>query len=420
MSRKQFNALSNAQRAAVLPKGPNKAPRRRRARRARNPPGNRQPLRNGQGRRRGGRRNRGGRRTGNVGPNMRGVFGPQNVDRSAGYAGGPMIRNIKKMSAPEPFEGDELIATVLGSVGFATTQFAINPANPTTFPWFNNIAKLYERYRFTFLEFYFQHDVSQFATQGTTGLILLSALYDAASAAPTSKTQIEATDPRVICMPNENSCLTLDNQGMHPVGEPKYCLTGVPPGATDIKTYHVGNLFVTTQGMQNTSEIGELHVRYRGLLYDRILDASAAAAPANFSVSWFQSTSAQTYTTATPANAAMATATANGLGIVNTAGSFVPPAGNYLVDFQGNPNDTSSEAFDALLDLQKNGVSVYQIVQNKPQFISASALGVNFREPVSGSAFVTANGTDAFTLVCTLTGAAGTLTMGSSIRFAAM
>lgn len=400
LTKKQFNALSQAEKGKVVRKS------RKRVNRAQQGQPRAAPARNGQGRRRGQRRQRGGKN--GMGPNVRGMFGPQNVDRSSAFAGGPMVRNIKKMSAPEPFSGDELIATVLGSVAFTTTQFNINPANPTTFPWFNNIAKLYERYRFTDLEFYFQHDVSQFATQGTTGLILLSALYDAASAAPTSKTQIEATDPRVICMPNENSCLTLDNKGMHPVGEPKYCLpSGVPPGGTDIKTYNVGSLFVTTQGMQNASEIGELHVRYKGLLYDRILDASAASAPTNFTVTSFSNTAGTPLATAVPIQLPLAGASNNGLNIVNTAGSMVPSAGNYyvswMVEFSSSGNSTEFHA-----SIQKNA-AVQPVATAIQEWAGPS--GAYPTLGLSGSTFVTANGTDAFLLTVESTFSTGVSTV---------
>ncbi len=346
------------------------------------------------------------------------IPGPQRVDTSSSFAGGPVIRNVRKMSKPEPFEGDELIATLNGSVGFTTTQFAMNPGNAITFPWFNKIAQLYERYKFTFLEFYFQHDVSQYAAQGQTGLVLLSALYDAASAAPTSKTQIEACDPHVICMPNENSLLQLSSQGMHPVAEPKFVRTGGLPGGGDIKTYDVGNLFVTTQGMGGATEVGEIHVRYRGLLYDRILDSSAAAAPQNNQVSLFQSTATQTYITATPTTAINATATTNGLGIVNTAGVMVPPAGNYLVDWGVAGNDSTSEIFSIFSDLQKNTVSVFDV--SPPRNRLAAPGSGTCQNSVQCSWYVTANGTDSFTQTNELIGAAGTLTAGSWFRWTAV
>ncbi len=346
-----------------------------------------QPRRNPR-RRRGGR----GRNTG-----MRPQGNNQRADTSAKYGGAPMITNTRKISKPEPFSGDELIATLNGSVGFATTQFSLNPGNPTTFPWFNKIASLYERYKFTMLEFYFQHDVSQFNAQGAAGLVILSALYDAASSAPTSKTQIEATDPHVICMPNENACLKLAVQGMHPVGEPKFVRGLSLPGATDIKTYDAGSLFATTQGMAGATEVGELHVRYRGLLYDRILDASAAVAPQNFSVSQFSNT-AQASANATPTTMLLATVVANGLAAVNTAGSIVLPAGNYLVSAQAELGETGGLIATAIVALTFSSGGTTVTAENQYGGGTNTLMSISIAPQ-----FFISNGTNTISLVTTIT-----------------
>jgi hypothetical protein len=314
---------------------------------------------------------------------------------------------------------DELIATVTGTAAFGITAFAMNPGNATSFPRLSKIAQLFEKYRFEQLEFYFQHDVSQFATQGSQGLVLLSALYDASSSAPTSKTQVEATKPRVICMPNQNSLLRCSKARMHPTNYPLYVRPAGLPGGADIKTYDVGNMFLTVQGMAGTGEVGELHVRGKVMLMDEILDSSVASAPINNQVSIFSSTSAQTQTTTVAQNLLAATATNNGLNIVNTAGSFVPPAGNYLVDAQVCSKDTSAEAFQVSFDLKKNGTSVYG-ASLVPLFNSGVSLGANEIVQVSQTFFITANGTDAFTLPVTCTGAAGTLTAFGVVRFVAI
>jgi len=313
---------------------------------------------------------------------------------------------------------DELIATVTGQTAFTILQFAMNPGNATTFPRLSRIAQLFEKYKFEQLEFYFQHDVSQFNAQGAAGLVLLSALYDAASAAPTSKTQIEATKPRVICMPNQNSLLRCSPQRMHPQGYPLYVRSGGLPGGSDVKTYDVGNMFLTVQGMAGAGEVGELHVRGRVRLYDELLDASSASSASNNQVSWFQDTATQTYTTTVAKIAPVATASANGLSAVNTAGSIVLPAGNYLVDGQVNGIGSGLATASLVSDLQKNGTTVF--VAALPTGRSGDASDTNAPQiNVSWSAFVTSNGTDAFTMVNTMTGA-NTLTAVSRIRFTAI
>lgn len=359
---------------------------------------------------RGGKPRRRGRNTG-----FRSAGNNQRADTSSKYGGAPMITNIRKISKPEPFSGDELIGTVVGSVAYATTQYSLNPGNPTTFPWFNKIAQLYERYKFTMLEAYFQHDVSQFNAQGAAGLVLLSTLYDAASAAPTTKQQIEATDPHVICMPNENACLKLALQGMHPVGEPKFVRGASLPGATDIKTYDVGNLFVTTQGMAAGTEIGELHIRYKGLLYDRILDSSTSAAPQNFSVSQFSDTAPTSLTSTVASIPPLAVVTVNGLAIPNVAGVFTPPAGNYLIDWRTTGVATTSIT-QLISSLQKNGVT--QPGVGGALVIGAAAVATQLA--YTGNAYLSFNGTtDNCNLLVNET-FTGTGTQTSGIRFVAI
>jgi len=344
----------------------------------------------------------------------------QKSDTSAKYGGSPMITNVRKISKPEPFSGDELIATMNGSVAFATNQFVLNPGNPTTFPWFSKIASLYERYKFTMLEFYYQHDVSQFNAQGAAGLVILSALYDAASAAPTTKTQIEATDPHVICMPNENCCLKLATQGMHPVGEPKFVRGLNLPGATDIKTYDAGTLYATAQGMAAGTEVGELHVRYKGLLYDRILDSSAAAAPQNFVVSQLISSVPLAPVTATPTNlpfadVAPADGFVNGLAAVNAAGQITLPAGNYMLSVRTQFGYTGSSTISSA-NIQKNNANT--TVNGAAVQASAGVGGLT--QHISQSVFVSMNGTDFITVVVTPNYSTGAVTIIGNMQIVAV
>jgi len=313
---------------------------------------------------------------------------------------------------------DELIATVTGQTAFTITQFAMNPGNSTTFPRLSKIAQLFEKYRFETLEFYFQHDVSQFAAQGAQGLVILSALYDAASSAPTTKTQIEATKPRVICMPNQNSLLRCSKTRMHPQNVPLYIRPGVLPGGSDIKTYDVGNMFLTVQGMAGAGEVGELHVRGKVMLMDEILDSSSLASPSNNSVSQFSQVSTVGGATTVASVIALATADFNGLTAVNTAGSIVPPAGNYLLDITDNVIFSQQNQFDTTeLQIKKNGSQLNNQVSivNWPA-VSTEAGSLSHHL----SAFVQCNGSDAITFVSTDTYAAGTASHTTSARIVAL
>lgn len=114
---------------------------------------------------------------------------------------------------------------------------------------------------------------------------------------------------------------------------------------------------------------------------------------------------------------ALATTEVNGLVIVNTAGSMVPPVGNYLVDFWINALDTSNEVFTARMDFQKNGSTIFPSANiNAVQSPATASPQLN----VASSAYVVANGTDTFDLRGTLVGSAGTLTATGSVRWTAV
>jgi hypothetical protein len=49
---------------------------------------------------------------------------------------------------------------------------------------------------------------------------------------------------------------------------------GSQPADTDIKTYDIGNLNVCTSGQANTTAFGELHVRYKCILKEQVLEST--------------------------------------------------------------------------------------------------------------------------------------------------
>lgn len=333
-----------------------------------------------------------------------------------GYNGekmsGGFITNPRTEPRSDLHNFDERIATVNGNVTFAVLNtWALNPANSTTFPWLSNIAKLYERYKFEEVKICFQHDVSQFATQGTTGSLYLSALYDASSAAPTSAVQIADTDPRVFGMPNENLCLTLSPSAMHPGGIPKFCRPGNLPGQADIKEYDAANVFFSATGNQNTSEVGYIQIKGRVRLFTRILDGSNAVAPVNNSVSsFYQADVAGSATTVEQIVPVATLENGNGLNITNVAGVLTPPAGNYLIDVDVSDGATNSAALTSnVMRLTKNGTTVKYVKTQTGAFINNSC-----------TYSVSANGTDVFSLRLTPTYSSGAFTLDASVRVTAI
>jgi hypothetical protein len=237
-------------------------------------------------------------------------------------------------------EEDEYIGEINGSVGFATTAYAANPGQQGTFPWGFKIAQLYEEYDYEMLEFYYKREVSEFATNGQAGKVMLSFDFDASDIAPTTKQQVEDTVPHQDGMPcTETIRLPIDCVRIRK-NDSKYVRPGAQPANTDLKTYDAGNLFVSTYGCTNTSVIGELRVRYRVRLSEPVLEAGLVG---NGAVH-FSSTSATTSN-----NFGGAVLQAGGTpalqAITLGTGTVVFPAslpGNYLLTLSLNANTSAS------------------------------------------------------------------------------
>lgn len=320
-------------------------------------------------------------------------------------------------------ENDEYIGEILGANSSTVPVIAVFPVNPgqsSTFPWLSEQALQWEKYHFDYLEFYYKPEVSGFATEGQSGKVILMADYDASDPAPTTKQEMEDTDPHVDGMPYEDIMLTLDPYEMFLNSDAKYVRPFGLPGGSDIKTYDAANLNVMTLNNGGTAAVGELHVRYGVTFEVPVLEATKSNAPANNQVALLLSTAPEAAVSTVPLNLALATTQTNGIGLVDTAGSIVLPAGNYLIDAYAVCEDTSAEAFKAVLALfnltTTSGIGV------AAQFNNSGATGGGATQVVtpSLSQYVSLNGTTAISLRATLTGAAGTLTANGSLRVTAV
>lgn len=323
-------------------------------------------------------------------------------------------------------EEDEYIAEVAGSVAFGTTTFSVNPGQVGTFPWLSKIAAQYEKYEFEVLEFYYRPEVSQFATNGTTGKIILSLDYDAADAPPGTKQQCLDTDPHVDGMPYEaggpgfdpkvhKTDMTLQVDCKPRVARgPLFVRPGGLPGGSDIKSYDLGLLAVSTIANQNTSAIGELRVRYRVRFMVPVLE-NLAAAPMNYQVSVFQSAAASEAGGATGVLTVvkLATPQVNALGAVNTVGSIVLPAGNYIVDVEVVFTN-STTAYSALqTQLFVNGaVRTQDANPSQTMLVAAGVLNAT----QCASYFVACTGTTSIAVLASATYGAGASTVQGSMR----
>jgi len=315
-------------------------------------------------------------------------------------------------------EGDEYIGPVNGSTGSATaptvTSYAFNPGQAATFPRASKEAVLYEKWGLAApAKFYYKRIVSEYNANGSAGKVALQFDYNASDAPPTTMQQAYDTQPCKDGMPcDEDIHVMIDPREVNKQ-DSKFIRPAGLPGSADIKTYDGGNLNVLCYGQGATTAIGELRVKYRFWFDVPVLEGTGA--PANNQVALFQSTSAEAGATSTvDYPLTIATATVNGLAIVNTAGSLLLPAGNYLVDVTAQATFTGNGTV-FFFEVDKTTVDV---LVSDPAVVFTS--GTITQASLSASVFVSSNGSDTIKLICNSTFSTGACSFTGTVRIVAI
>lgn len=152
----------------------------------------------------------------------------------------------------------EYVADIPGSVGFANTQYAFNPGLPNLFPWASQFANSYDEYIVESANFVFEPESSSSAT----GTVILSFDYDSTDPAPVDKVSALETKDSVRSAPWVPSRLILKTADLKKrCSEALFTRNGAVSN-TDVKTYDLGNLNVSTAGQASTATVGELWLEY--------------------------------------------------------------------------------------------------------------------------------------------------------------
>jgi hypothetical protein len=159
---------------------------------------------------------------------------------------------------------------------YSVAAFPINPASPRTFPWLSYIARLYDKYRFHSLRFIYVNSVS---TQ-TEGNLMMSLDYDTLDAAP--KSLVEASQLAKFKLCPLYCPADFPIPVSHPGNAPwlyTFDLIASKNGNVDLKTYNLGNLFISLDGVpQNDKDYGYIAVEYDVELLDKnpVIDVFAS------------------------------------------------------------------------------------------------------------------------------------------------
>ena len=141
---------------------------------------------------------------------------------------------------------------VNNSLNYTVLAIPCNPGLAGSFPWLAKLARRYEQYRFKKLRYEFR----SVAASSTSGVVMMSFDYDPADAAPTTKSEQAQT------VPNTETNVWMNNDLTIPVdSEWKYVRAGTLGANLDIKTYDMGNLWLSSSYGNNVTG-GELYVEY--------------------------------------------------------------------------------------------------------------------------------------------------------------
>jgi len=336
------------------------------------------------------------------------------------------------MIAEDEYIGEITSSSVAGV--FSTSQFPVNIGQSLTFPWGSKVAQNnYNKYQFEALEFYYKREVSEFNAAGSGGKVILSFNVDAADGPPSNKQVAEDTYPRADGLTSENVNLVIPPFMLKKWTDGFFIRAGPPPGRTDIKTYDVGSLSVSTVGVTPVNAVlGELRVRYRCKLMIPILQQANFTAPNN---SVYQVQNAGTQTITTTVNTAVifrsrgglgpngaSWATTNSLGIVADATSqnFTIPQGNWFAFYRVTATDNTNEQFQLATDFSIGGTNFSPI--SGPVQEGNGAAVVPYSLTVNGAAFFSVGPTGTTLSVrAILSGAAGTLAItGAELQIMAV
>lgn len=169
----------------------------------------------------------------------------------------PKIRNVREGCV---VSHREFIYDVTRNTNvFSTDAFSVNPGLASTFPWLSQIAGRFESYTFERLDFVYETVCST----TTVGSIMMAMDFDAADAAPANKVQIMSYAGATRSAPWQPVRFVSSAIDRKKMVVERYTRTGALSGGVDIKTYDVGNFFLSTFGISGANvALGELYVEY--------------------------------------------------------------------------------------------------------------------------------------------------------------
>lgn len=158
----------------------------------------------------------------------------------------------------------EFVSDITGTTAFNNAAYAINPGNPTLFPFLNIIAAGFQEYKIHGMIMVFKSTSADAlnSTNTALGTVIMATGYNVARPAFGSKVEAEASDFSCSSKPSESFMHPIECAPAETPLDHLYVRIGPVPSGQDPRFYDWGLFQIATVGMQAAATIGELHVSY--------------------------------------------------------------------------------------------------------------------------------------------------------------
>jgi hypothetical protein len=183
---------------------------------------------------------------------------------------GAQIPQFSTTRATNVVSHREYLGDITGNASFINRSFPLNPGLASTFPWLSTIAQNYQEYRFHGLIFEFRPLITDFASSGSPGVVVMATNYNADAPAYTTKQQMENSEFAVSVKPTCGLIHGIECADNQTVLSELYVRTGEPASGQDKRLYDIG-LFQFASQANTAITLGELWVSYTVEFFKPIL-----------------------------------------------------------------------------------------------------------------------------------------------------
>lgn len=259
----------------------------------------------------------------NVSKKQKKQMKPQkNVQRSGAIQMAPTAINRSSVQSgrnSQRYRECERVGSILGSNAFATAlSLQTNPGLSNSFPWLSGHANLFEKYKVHKLVYRYKN----LKGTSTDGNIILSYDYDTLDSAPGSAIAATQSTHYIDGAPWRIFELRVPTDGRI-----LFTRSGIVLG-TDLKTYDMGQIHISTEGCVDNSVHGYLEVEYDIELLDKQPSVVSPSSAGNVSIYTIESN----FVAPLLAESIMTLAPISNLLNVQALGTgLVLPVGNFMI-----------------------------------------------------------------------------------------